>query len=55
LEHAGDIYYFVGDPEKAVALWRQALEKTASEVPFGTEDRRAVLTRKVKLKKYLKE
>ncbi len=55
LEHAGDIYYFAGEEEKAVALWQQALEKTAGEVPFGTEDRRAILTRKVKLKKYLKE
>ena len=55
LEHAGDIYYHVGDKEKAVALWQQALERATDNKPSGTEDRRAILTRKVKLKKYLKE
>ncbi len=55
LEHAGDIYYFAGDKEKAVALWQQALERSVGGTAFGTEDRRAVLTRKVKLKKYLKD
>jgi tetratricopeptide (TPR) repeat protein len=55
LEHAGDIYYHVGDKEKAVTLWQQALERTTDDKPLGTEDRRAILTRKVKLKKYLKE
>lgn len=56
LEHAGDIYYHVGDKEKALALWQQALERTVAEKPApGAEDRRAILTRKIKLKKYLKE
>ena len=48
LEHAGDIYYQAGEKEQAITLWQQALEK-------ATEDRRQVLTRKIKLKKYLKE
>ncbi len=55
LEHAGDIYYHVGDAEKAVTLWQQALEKSTDVQPLGSEDRRAILTRKVKLKKYIKE
>jgi len=55
LEHAGDIYYFVGEEEKANAFWQKALEKTAEGTMPGFEDRRNVLTRKVKLKKYLKE
>ncbi len=55
LEHAGDIYYHVGDTDKAVALWQQALEKSTDVQPPGSEDRRAILTRKVKLKKYIKE
>ncbi len=54
LEHAGDIYYHVGDKEKAVALWQQALDK-ASQKSEVKDDRRQVLIRKIKLKKYLKE
>ncbi|MBQ4386313.1 MAG: tetratricopeptide repeat protein [Prevotella sp.] len=54
LEHAGDIYYHVGDTEKAVALWQQALEK-ASDKSEVKNDRKQVLIRKIKLKKYLKE
>ena len=54
LEHAGDIYYHAGDKERAVVLWQQALEKSSdnSEVK---DERKQVLTRKIKLKKYLKE
>ncbi len=55
LEHAGDIYYFVGDTDKAVSLWQLALGKSTDQQQPGTEDRRAILTRKVKLKKYFKE
>ncbi len=55
LEHAGDIYYHVGDADKAVTLWQQALDKSTDVQPVGSEDRRAILTRKVKLKKYIKE
>ena len=54
LEHAGDIYYHVGEKEKAVTLWQQALDRV-SETPEAEDDRRQVLTRKIKLKKYLKE
>jgi predicted negative regulator of RcsB-dependent stress response len=54
LEHAGDIYYHVGEKEKAVTLWQQALDR-ASETPEAEDDRRQVLTRKIKLKKCLKE
>ena len=54
LEHAGDIYYHVGEREKAVSLWQQALAK-ASEKSEIKDNRRDVLIRKIKLKKYLKE
>jgi tetratricopeptide (TPR) repeat protein len=54
LEHAGDIYYHVGDKEKALALWQQALDK-ASQKSEVKDDRRQILIRKIKLKKYLKE
>ena len=54
LEHAGDIYYHVGEREKAVSLWEQALAK-ASEKSEIKDNRRDVLIRKIKLKKYLKE
>lgn len=54
LEHAGDIYYHVGEKEKAVALWQQALDRS-SESSEVKDDRKQVLIRKIKLKKYLKE
>jgi tetratricopeptide (TPR) repeat protein len=54
LEHAGDIYYHCGDKEKAVTLWQQALDRT-SEKSEIKGDRRQVLIRKIKHKKYLKE
>ena len=54
LEHAGDIYYHTGDKDKAVVLWQQALDR-ASEKSEVKKDRRQVLIRKIKLKKYLKE
>ena len=54
LEHAGDIYYHTGDKERAVALWQQALEKSSDNSEIKDE-RKQVLTRKIKLKKYLKE
>jgi hypothetical protein len=54
LEHAVDIYYHCGDKEKAVALWQQALDR-ASENSEIKGDRRQVLIRKIKHKKYLKE
>ena len=55
LEHAGDIYYHTGDHERALAYWQQALAKASPKPEPGSEDRRQILTRKIKLKKYLKE
>lgn len=58
LEHAGDIYYFVGEKEKAVSFWQQSLSRAETVVPEPgqpVEDRRQILTRKIKLKKYQKE
>ena len=54
LEHAGDIYYHVGEKERAVALWQQALDKATDQSEIKG-DRKQVLIRKIKLKKYLKE
>ena len=54
LEHAGDIYYHVDEKESAVEFWQKALER-ASENPDVKDDRRQVLIRKIKLKKYVKE
>ena len=44
-EHAGDIYIQLHQPQKAMEYWQQALQK-------GSE-RKAILTRKMKLKKYI--
>ena len=56
LEHAGDIYYHVGDIEKAVSLWEKSLARAvASDDQEIKGLRRQVLIRKIKLKKYLKE
>ena len=54
LEHAGDIYYHTGDKEQALAFWQKALDR-ASEGSEVRDDRRQILIRKIKLKKYLKE
>ena len=55
LEHAGDIYYHVGNIDRAVAFWQQALKRIEAEPQGNGDDRRQILTRKIKLKKYLKE
>ncbi len=58
LEHAGDIYYFAGEKERAVDFWQQALARAAEVVPEPgqpVENRQQILTRKIKLKKYQKE
>ena len=49
-EHAGDIYYHVGDKEKALEYWQEALEQSDE-----SDGRQQILTRKIKLKKYLEE
>ena len=54
LEHAGDIYYHTGDNARAVQFWQQALERASGKSEVSG-DRRQVLIRKIKLKKYLKE
>ncbi len=54
LEHAGDIYYHVGDAVQALAYWQQALERAEKDDDVKN-DRRPILIRKIKLKKYLKE
>ena len=56
LEHAGDIYYHVGDVEKALSFWKESLTRAvASDDRELQGPRRQVLIRKIKLKKYLKE
>ena len=45
-EHAGDIYWYCEDPDKALTFWQDALKGDAEN---------KVLIRKVKLKKYFKE
>ena len=55
LEHTGDIYYHVGDRAQALSYWQQALARASEAPQNGTEDRKQILTRKIKLKKYLKE
>ena len=54
LEHAGDIYYHTGAVEEAVSYWQQALERASDNSELKGE-RKQVLIRKIKLKKYLKE
>ena len=54
LEHAGDIYFQVGEKEQALSYWQQALERS-SQLSEVKDDRRQVLIRKIKLKKYLKQ
>ena len=54
LEHAGDIYYQAGDATQALVYWQQALERIEKEGD-AKNDRRPILIRKIKLKKYLKE
>lgn len=54
LEHAGDIYCQAGDVAQALTYWQQALERAEKEGDTKN-DRRPILIRKIKLKKYLKE
>ncbi len=54
LEHAGDIYYQAGDTAQALQYWQQALERAEAE-DDTKNDRRPILIRKIKQKKYLKE
>jgi predicted negative regulator of RcsB-dependent stress response len=54
LEHAGDIYYHVGEKDRAIEFWKEALER-ASEESEIKDDRQQILIRKIKQKKYVKE
>ena len=47
IEHAGDIYYKNGEPEKAISYWEKALE--------SEPENRDLLERKIREKKYIKE
>ncbi len=55
LEHAGDIYYYVGDKTQALVYWQQALERAQETVASSKDNRVKILARKVKRKKYIKE
>ncbi len=44
IEHAGDIYMMVNQPDKALEYWKQALEK---------DQENALLQKKIKLKQYI--
>ena len=44
IEHAGDIYMMVSQPDKAVEYWEKALEMDSEN---------ALLQRKIKLRKYI--
>lgn len=46
VEHAGDIYYMVGDTEGAIGYWQKAIE-------MGSESK--LLKKKIKKKKYIAE
>ena len=46
IEHAGDIYIQNKEPERAVELWKQALQK---------DQNNKILIRKIKNKKYIKK
>lgn len=51
LEHAGDIYYYAGEKEKALELWQKALDRFDAE--SQSEEEKKILIRKIKLKKYI--
>ena len=51
LEHAGDIYYYAGEKEKALGFWQKALDRFDAE--SQSEEEKKILIRKIKLKKYI--
>ncbi len=55
LEHAGDIYYHVGDKTQALVYWQQALKRARETATSSEDNRLKILMRKVKRKKYVKE
>jgi tetratricopeptide (TPR) repeat protein len=46
LEHAGDIYAFCGEQERSLELWQEAKKEAPDNL---------LLTRKIELRKYIKE
>lgn len=46
LEHAGDIYFHCNQPEQAIRLWQLARQKS--------EEKNAILNKKIKKRKYIK-
>ena len=53
LEHAGDIYANCNDMEQALEYWEQALSKASDDSEVKGE-RKALLIKKIKQKKYIK-
>ncbi len=54
LEHAGDIYYQAGDHDRALVFWQQALEHADNSTEL-VGDRKELLIRKIRQKKYIQE
>ena len=54
LEHAGDIYAKCGEMAQAVSYWEQSLAKASDDSEIKAE-RRELLIRKIKLKKYIRK
>ncbi len=54
LEHAGDIYANCGEMQQALDFWKQALEKSSDDSEV-TGERKELLIKKIKQKKYIKE
>lgn len=56
VEHAGDIYFQLGDKEKALSLWKEAIEAEKNRDPETTardEKEMKRLQRKITLKRYI--
>ena len=54
LEHAGDIYYHIGEKDRAVRFWQQARERAGGDTELKGK-RLDLLNRKIKHKKYLRK
>ena len=58
IEHCGDIYYMLGEKQKALEYWKQAesvKEDPADGTTPRTEEELDRLKQKIKLKKYIEE
>ena len=54
MEHAGDIYAHCGETDQALDYWKQALGKSSDDSEISGE-RKEILIKKIKQKKYIKE